>query len=117
MNIKSRSALSFNELKNKSEEIYEFGNDWGLYIDIEINYHNHFRDQKLNKSKYPIHIINEIDETNEDNSGNLNTYDNNYTYLNKNNSILYRVKLFLHKCIFYLLISLRLSFMFDNKKL
>lgn len=42
--MKSRSALTFIELKNKTEDIYEFGNDWGLYIDIEMNYQTHFRE-------------------------------------------------------------------------
>ena len=45
--IRSRSAITFEELKNKTEEVYEFGNDWGLYVDIEMNYNSNFKKQKI----------------------------------------------------------------------
>jgi hypothetical protein len=119
MNIKSRSALTFSELKNKTDEIYEFGNDWGLYIDIETNYQHYFREKKINKIINTLDRINENDEENYDLSN--DNYNNNsndiYNKNINNNTYYYRVKFFITKIIFYMLAALGLSFIFNNKKL
>jgi len=118
MNIKSRSALTFSELKNKTDEIYEFGNDWGLYIDIEINYQNHFREKK-NKIINTLDKINENDEGKYDISNDISNDNSNDIY-NKNinnNTYYYRVKFFITKIIYHMLAALGLSFIFNNKKL
>lgn len=77
MNNNSRSAISFIELKNKAEEIYDFGNDWGLYVDIEIQFYN-FREQKIkiNRDPYPLFKIVETLCENDD----YNNENDNYGY-------------------------------------
>lgn len=120
--MKSRSALTFSELKNKTEDIYEFGNDWGLYIDIETNYQNHFkeiREKKINKIRntldkideyegdYLNHYI-EIEKEDFKNEKSKNKIDI-YTYLNS-----------LRKCFrnlfMYLFLAIGISYVFDNNK-
>ncbi len=104
MNIRPRSAsaITFDELKNKVEEIHDFGNDWGLFVDIETNYHNHFPEQKINRTNYPLYQIIEEDEENLDNV--------------KKNNYFKNTKLFLTKLLFYLSFVLGFTFIFDNKK-
>lgn len=36
----SKSVITFKELEKKINEYHEFGNEWGLYIDIEKNAHD-----------------------------------------------------------------------------
>jgi hypothetical protein len=114
MNFKSRSALTFSELKNKTDEIYEFGNDWGLYIDIETNYQHHFREKKINRI---INTLDKINENDEENYGLSSDNSNDIYNKNINNTYYYRVKFFITKIIFYMLAALGLSFIFNNKKL
>jgi len=114
MNFKSRSALTFSELKNKTDEIYEFGNDWGLYIDIEMNYQHHFREKKINR------IINTLDRINEnENEFEMENLHENDIYKEKNklNNFSYfnRIKSFIRQAIIYLFIAIGLSFILENK--
>lgn len=37
MHTKTKSATSFRDFEHKANEVFEFGNDWGFYIDIESN--------------------------------------------------------------------------------
>lgn len=91
MNNNSRSAISFIELKNKAEEIYDFGNDWGLYVDIEIQFYN-FREQKIkiNRNTYPLFKIVEVidegiyDDKHDDNYSNNKDYENYSNNCKKN---------------------------------
>lgn len=127
MNNKSRSALTFSELKNKTEDIYEFGNDWGLYIDIEINYHNHFKEMRenkinrINKIKNTLDKIDESEYENEYNEIYKDDYDNNknknkmssgiriYTYFGYFST-------YCRQLLLYLLIIFGLSFILENNK-
>lgn len=125
MNFKSRSALTFSELKNKTDEIYEFGNDWGLYIDIEMNYQHHFREKKINRIINTLDRINENEFENEFEMKNLNENENenekNHYYENKINNKNYilnyfnRIKLFVRQAIIYIFIAVGLSFILENK--
>jgi hypothetical protein len=123
MNFKSRSALTFSELKNKTDEIYEFGNDWGLYIDIEMNYQYHFREKKINRIINTLDRINENEFENEFEMKNLNENENekNHYYENKINNKNYilnyfnRIKLFVRQAIIYVFIAIGLSFILENK--
>jgi hypothetical protein len=37
---KSKSLITFKEFKNRMEDVHNFGNDWGLFIDIENHTHS-----------------------------------------------------------------------------
>ena len=132
MNHKSRSALTFNELKNKTEDIYEFGNDWGLYIDIEKNYHQHFkemREKKINRIINTLDKISEIENEYDDVYDELNK-DNHETYTDKDkdkykdknnfnnskiNGYINYFRTCLRELIIYLFIIFGISYIFDNK--
>ena len=120
MNTKSRSALTFSELKNKTEEIYEFGNDWGLYIDIEMNYQNHFREKKINK------VINTLDKIieNENEFENENERCSIYKEINKNKNNKFNIYNYfntftsnIRQLIIYLFIAFEISYIIDDKNL
>lgn len=100
MNIKSRSAICFNELKEKVEEVHEFGNDWGLFIDIENDYQNQFGENSPSKRKHIIFDDIELDEDN---------------LKLKKQSYFKRTKLFMTKLMFYLCIVLGVTYIFDGK--
>lgn len=102
MNIKSRSAISFDELKDKVEDIHEFGNDWGLFIDIESDYQNQFEKNSPSKRK---HII--LD--------NIDFDEDNLKFTKQ--SYFKRTKLFMTKLVFYLCIVLGVTYIFDNKNI
>lgn len=101
MNIKSRSAITFNELKDKVDEIHEFGNDWGLFIDIENDYQNQFGENSLNRKKY--NPINNFEFDNDDIKYDKQSY-------------FKRTKLFMTKLLFYLCIVFGVSYVFNDKK-
>lgn len=131
MNNKSRSAITFSELKNKTEDIYEFGNDWGLYIDIEINYHNHFKEMRENKINRINKIKNTLDKIDENEYENDCDYDEIYKgeYNNDKNknkiSNSGRIRIYTYfgyfrtycrQLLLYLLILFGLSFILENNK-
>jgi hypothetical protein len=37
---KSKSLITFKEFKNRMEDVHNFGNEWGLFIDIENHTHS-----------------------------------------------------------------------------
>lgn len=125
MNIKSRSALTFSELKNKTEDIYEFGNDWGLYIDIETNYQNHFkeiREKKINKIRNTLDKIDEHEDEYLNHHIEIEKEDKDYY---KNDKIKNKIDIYtylnrLRKCFrhlfMYLFLAIGISFIFDNNK-
>lgn len=103
MNIKSRSAISFNELRDKVEDIHDFGNDWGLYIDIENDYNNQFGENSPIKQKKNYIFDNiEFDDDDDD--------DKKKNYFKK-------TKLFMTKLLFYICIVLGVTYIFEDKKI
>lgn len=128
MNNKSRSAITFSELKNKTEDIYEFGNDWGLYIDIEINYHNHMKEMREKKINRIINTLDKIDENEYENDYDYDEiykgeYDNDKNKNKKSNSGRIRIYTYFgyfrtccRQLLLYLLIIFGLSFIFENNK-
>lgn len=83
---RSKSHITFAELQKKANQVFEFGNDWGLYVDIEkceLNYDLKSHKFKYNISKSSIkeeledeysseiieNITNEINTENSENSG------------------------------------------------
>lgn len=104
---RSKSAITFKELKNKTEEIYEFGNDWGLYVDIEMNYQNNFKPQKIKTSNFTLFKILEDDDEEENEMQNENK-NQKYNYF-------HNTRLFLTKILFYLSLLLGFNYYLDNK--
>ena len=44
---KSKTAISFYEYKNKMNELIEYENEWGQYIDIDLDYDKKIYNNKL----------------------------------------------------------------------
>lgn len=80
--LRAKSAITFDEFKNKVDEVFEFGNDWGLYVEIDKNY-NHFMENKINKNKYKLFSI--IENNIEEDDINYDTYDTYETNQNISN--------------------------------
>lgn len=112
--FRSRSAISFEELKNKTDEIYEFGNDWGLYVDIETNYHNNFKQQKIKTSNYSLFKIFEANEKYCEEEYDLHNAKNEN---NREEKINYfkNGKLFLKNILVYLCVVLGINYYFGAK--
>jgi hypothetical protein len=112
--IRSRSAMTFKELKNKTEEIYEFGNDWGLYVDIETNYQQNYKPQKINKTNFTLFKILELKHEDEEDEEDRNEEEANkiqnkkYNYFNGTLS-------FMTKIFFYLCLVLGFNYNFNKK--
>jgi hypothetical protein len=51
INIKSKSAISFKEFKEKMNEHHHFENEWGFYVDIEYNKLFLIQNSKQNNNK------------------------------------------------------------------
>lgn len=126
--IRSRSAITFEELKNKTEEVYEFGNDWGLYVDIEMNYNSNFKKQKINTSNFSLFKIFERINEDEDEDEEYNQYKKEYEEYKENGvendenkekkkiNYFNSTKLFLTKLAFYLCLVLGFNFYLDKNK-
>lgn len=124
--MKSRSALTFIELKNKTEDIYEFGNDWGLYIDIEMNYQTHFREireKKINKIRNTLDKIDEYEDEYLNHHIEIDKEENHKNAKNKNeknkidiNTLLYRLRKCFRQLFLYLFLAIGLSYFIDNNK-
>lgn len=55
----SKSHVTFDELEKKANHVFEFGNDWGLYVDIE---NSEMKYSDFQRSKYKMSTINEYPE-------------------------------------------------------
>jgi hypothetical protein len=67
--MKSKSAISFKELQHMANEVVDFGNDWGFYVDIETNNKliefTYFKKEKFNKKKIIYETIKEYENIEE----------------------------------------------------
>lgn len=48
---KSKTSISFYEYKNKMNELIEYENEWGQYIDIDLDYDKKIYNSKLYNNK------------------------------------------------------------------
>lgn len=57
----SKSAITFKEFEKKINEFHDFGNEWGLYIDIEKNYNDMKvstrKSVRVNEYGYPEYVF------------------------------------------------------------
>lgn len=51
INVKSKSAVSFKEFKQKMNEHNHFENEWGFYVDVENNKLIVIQNSKQNNNK------------------------------------------------------------------
>ena len=47
---KSKTAISFYEYKNKMNELIEYENEWGQYIDIDLDFEKKIYNNKLSNN-------------------------------------------------------------------
>jgi len=130
MITKTKSHITFKEFEKKANEVFEFGNDWGFYIDIETNtklfdtnyvankhkqkfsyYSNKKENIVYNKEKYKYDTN---DRANITNNKNINDI---IIYTNKDPYIIKFIKRFLIKYSCYIIPSFLLTYyLFKIKK-
>lgn len=91
----SKSYITFDDLEKKANKAFEFGNDWGLYIDIEnceLYYDSYLEKYKYKYNFYavnkkPIFMNNRknLNNHNNDNNSNEHTLDDNNIFANIKN--------------------------------
>lgn len=97
----SKSHITFDEFEKKANKAFEFGNDWGLYVDIEncdLYYDTHLERYryKYNLSTIYENNYNESGKNSIKNNKNMNN-DNSDNAINKDNSLINKFTLLLIK--------------------
>lgn len=105
MKMKSKSAISFKELEHMANEVVEFGNDWGFYVDIETNNKliefTYLKKEKFNKKRIIFETIKEDENIEEKLFNNYSDENNNfYNKKNSNKVDVYQSKKYNYFCNF-----------------
>lgn len=75
---KSKSNMSFSEFTCRKRDLHNFGNDWGLFIDIERNYRKmYFKKKHCINGIYIVQVDYDNENNNDDNEDEHNNENKN----------------------------------------